>query len=57
MKVQQHTFHYNQNFNLEAGGSLPGFQLQYSTLGKLNEDKSNVVWVCHALTVSSYFGD
>ncbi|HRW97965.1 MAG TPA: homoserine O-acetyltransferase [Cyclobacteriaceae bacterium] len=57
MKVQQHTFHYNQNFNLEAGGSLPGFRLQYSTLGKLNEDKSNVVWVCHALTGSSDFLD
>lgn len=55
MESQEHTFQYKQTFRLEAGGYLPGFQLKYTTLGQLNADKSNVVWVCHALTGSSSF--
>jgi len=52
-----HIFHYNQNFELEAGENLPGFQLKYTTLGQLNKERNNVVWVCHALTGSSDFTD
>lgn len=55
MEKTDHTFHFRENFTLEAGGQLQGFQLRYTTLGKLNADKSNVVWVCHALTGSSDF--
>lgn len=50
-------FHHSQNFELELGKTLPGFQLKYTTLGQLNKDRSNVVWVCHALTGSSDFTD
>lgn len=57
MERHDHTFHYSKPFLLEAGGVLPGFQLAYTTLGKLNHDRSNVVWVCHALTGSSDFTD
>lgn len=53
----QFGFDYSQTFQLEAGGSLPGFRLFYSTLGTLNESRSNVVWICHALTGSSDFTD
>jgi homoserine O-acetyltransferase len=49
------TFHYKQPFALELGWQLPGFQLKYTLLGKLNADRSNVVWVCHALTGNSDF--
>lgn len=55
MEKTDHTFHHRQHFELESGASLPGFQLQYTTLGKLNEDRSNVVWICHALTGNSDF--
>lgn len=48
-----HIFHYDQEFRLEAGGVLAGFQLKYTTLGQLNDDRSNVVWVIHALTGNS----
>ena len=48
-----HIFHYHQEFKLEAGGVLPGFQLKYTTLGQLNKERSNVVWVIHALTGNS----
>lgn len=43
-------FKYSETFRLELGGELPGLELAYTTLGTLNKDKSNVVWVCHALT-------
>lgn len=47
------TFKYTQPFSLENGGELAEFELGYSTLGKLNKDQSNVVWICHALTANS----
>lgn len=55
MEKNDQTFHYNHPFALEAGGSLAGFQLRYTTYGKLNEQRSNIVWVCHALTGNSDF--
>lgn len=57
MEKNNHTFHYQQSFKLESGESLPGFQLKYTTLGKLNSDRSNVIWICHALTGSADFTD
>lgn len=50
-------FHYPKEFALEAGEKLPGFQLKYTTLGQLNKERNNVVWICHALTGSSDFTD
>jgi homoserine O-acetyltransferase len=38
---------------LESGVTLPGYHLAYTTHGKLNADKSNVVWIFHALTANS----
>ncbi len=55
MEKHDHTFHYQQEFELESGNSLSGFQLKYTTLGSLNESRSNVVWICHALTGNSDF--
>jgi homoserine O-acetyltransferase len=46
-------FHHDLKFPLESGGYLPGFQLKYSTAGTLNAERSNVIWVTHALTGSS----
>jgi len=57
MEKNDHTFHHQEKFELEAGGTLPGFQLRYTTLGKFNADRSNVVWICHALTGSPDFTD
>lgn len=47
------TFQYNQQFTLESGETLPGFHLAYTTHGKLNAAKDNVVWIFHALTANS----
>ncbi len=51
--MPRHFFRHSAPFPLEAGGLLPGFDLAYHTYGQLNEDRSNVVWVCHALTANS----
>ena len=51
--MPRHLFRHTAPFPLEAGGVLPGFELAYHTYGQLNEDRSNVVWVCHALTANS----
>jgi homoserine O-acetyltransferase/O-succinyltransferase len=39
---------------LESGKKLSNLSLVYQTWGNLNEDGSNVVWVCHALTGNHY---
>ncbi|HVV55348.1 MAG TPA: homoserine O-acetyltransferase [Mucilaginibacter sp.] len=47
------TFKYDQPFKLESGRQLSELQVGYHTYGKLNANKDNVVWVCHALTANS----
>lgn len=44
---------YKKRFQLESGVSLPNLEIAYQTWGKLNADKSNVIWVVHALTANS----
>ena len=39
---------------LDCGVSLSPFQIAYQTYGKLNADKSNVVLICHALTLDQH---
>jgi homoserine O-acetyltransferase/O-succinyltransferase len=46
-------FHYEGPVQLEGGGILPGLTIAYHTYGQLNSAKSNVVWICHALTANS----
>jgi homoserine O-acetyltransferase/O-succinyltransferase len=49
------TYHYKRDFKSELGKSLPELNLYYSTFGKLNQDRSNVIWICHAFSGSSNF--
>lgn len=44
-------------FRLESGIELPDFEIAYHTYGTLNENRDNVVWVCHALTANSDVAD
>lgn len=44
---------YNDPFTLESGKILPEITIAYHTYGKLNQNKDNVIWVCHALTANS----
>ena len=44
-----------------SGAVLPCYELVYETYGKLNEDKSNAILICHALSghhhVAGYYAD
>lgn len=44
-------------FELEKGGVLPELTITYHTYGKLNAERDNVIWVCHALTANSAVAD
>jgi len=46
-------FNSDKPFILESGHILPKYHLGYSTIGKLNNNKDNVVWIFHALTANS----
>ncbi|MBC7889279.1 MAG: homoserine O-acetyltransferase [Ferruginibacter sp.] len=50
-------FHYPNHIKLEGGSSLNELTIAYTTYGKMNADKSNVVWICHALTANSDAAD
>ena len=50
---QNHTYQHSESFDLEVGKSLPNLKVYYTTYGSLNEEKSNVVWIFHALTANS----
>ena len=50
-------FEYEEQFALESGEHLSGFTLEYTTLGELNNQANNVVWVCHALTANAEAND
>jgi homoserine O-acetyltransferase len=46
-------FKYENPFTLESGVTLPGYHLAYTTHGQLNAEKTNVIWIFHALTANS----
>ncbi len=50
-------YKHDSPFTLESGERLERLQIAYSTYGTINADKSNVVWVCHALTANSDVAD
>lgn len=51
--LQQKVFKWKEPFRLENGASFSNFHLAYTTYGALNETKSNVIWIFHALTANS----
>ena len=46
-------FHHDRPFRLESGETLDRLEIAYHTYGRINADRSNAVWVCHALTADS----
>lgn len=57
VSATSHTFKTNTPLTLESGITIPGYHLAYTTLGTMNESKSNVVWIFHALTGNSDAAD
>ena len=50
-------FNSDKPLTLESGYILPEYHLAYTTYGKLNNAKDNVVWIFHALTANSDAAD
>ena len=42
-----------KGFTLESGARLGKYHLAYTTYGRLNKERNNVVWIFHALTANS----
>ena len=51
-KSKSFGFKVEEPLVLECGKTLRDLRIQYNTWGKLNSDKSNVVWIFHALTAN-----
>jgi homoserine O-acetyltransferase len=51
--MNKQTYIYPHQVKLENGTTLPSVEIAYHTYGTLNQDKSNVIWICHALTANS----
>lgn len=54
MKIETHVEKFTDPLYLESGRILEPYELIYETYGELNDDKSNVIVVCHALTGSHH---
>ncbi len=54
MKITTKVEKFTSPLYLESGRILEPYELIYETYGELNEDKSNVIVVCHALTGSHH---
>ena len=46
-------FTSKKQFILESGRKFSELTISYTTLGKLNEAKDNVIWITHALTANA----
>lgn len=53
MISQSHLFQYDGSFTTESGFTFKNPDIAYHSWGKLNENKDNVVLICHALTGNS----
>ena len=47
-------YHFAEPLTLECNRTLPSFDLMVETYGTLNEDKSNAILICHALSGSHH---
>ncbi len=54
MRIETKTAKFTEPLYLESGRILEEFELVYETYGELNEDKSNVIVICHALAGSHH---
>ncbi|MDD5156721.1 homoserine O-acetyltransferase [Sulfurimonas sp.] len=54
LNIKTNTKHFTNPLYLESGRILEPYDITYETYGTLNEDKSNVVVICHALTGSHH---
>ena len=54
LNLQTHTQHFTNPLYLESGRILEPYDITYETYGEMNDDKSNIIVICHALTGSHH---
>jgi len=54
LNLQTHTEHFTNPLYLESGRILEPYDITYETYGHINDNKSNVIVICHALTGSHH---
>ena len=54
MLTETKYFEISEDLHLESGATLGPVTIAYETYGELNQDKSNVILVCHALSGDSH---
>ncbi|MGB5919581.1 MAG: homoserine O-acetyltransferase, partial [Arcobacter sp.] len=54
MKIETKIAKFTTPLHLESGRILEPYEIKYETYGELNEDKSNVIVICHALSGSHH---
>lgn len=57
METAASVLEIREPFVTESGVTLPTLSIAYHTFGKLNPQRSNAIWVCHALTANSDVAD
>ncbi|GAA4169486.1 homoserine O-acetyltransferase family protein [Sphingobacterium ginsenosidimutans] len=51
--MSRHIYQHPEPFVFENGKEFVDLQISYEVFGELNADRSNVIWVCHALTANA----
>jgi homoserine O-acetyltransferase len=54
LKLSTHTKEFKKPLYLQSGRILEPYEIIYETYGELNEEKSNVILICHALSGSHH---
>ena len=54
MIVHRETARFDTPLALECGKFLPEFELAYESYGKLNDERSNAILICHGLTATQH---
>lgn len=54
MKIDLKTAHFTNPLYLQSGRILEPYDIAYATYGELNDEKSNAILVCHALSGSQH---
>ena len=50
LNLKTSTANIEHSIKLASGTVIPSYDLRYETYGKLNQDKSNAILICHALS-------
>lgn len=53
MNKTLHNYTFRGSLKLESGKTIRDFNLAYTTIGELNPEKDNAVWIFHAMTANS----